>query len=394
MSNSTVFFVGALILTPICLFISSRIYKKSIVFIITSTIISISALTAVIAFLAGERGYIHLFWGGPIVTAAMFVSFWIIHKSISRPIKTTATILEAMADGRFEKVANEKYLKKRDEIGILLQSLNTTVGKLGEIVGSINTVADGLAAGSSQMSSAASELSSGASEQASSVEEVSSSLEEMTSVVQQNVENTDKTEKTAMKAAHDADESGKLVVESIEAINEIAAKVLFIEEIARQTNLLALNAAIEAARAGESGKGFAVVASEVRRLAERSQSAAGEIKELSSKTTNLTNKVGETLQKLIPDIRKTAEMVQKVNSSSQEQARGIEQINSAVVQLNQVVQNNTAMAEHSASLAEELSGQAGSLEEAASWFRFSGDGIRQIGNISGHSTPALEGPET
>ncbi len=378
MSNSVVFFAGAVIVTPICLFIASRIYKKSIVFVIASIVLSIAVLTAVIAFLAGENGFIHLFWGGPLVAIAMFICFSVIHKSISRPIKATVTVLEAMADGKFEQVSNKKFLHKKDEIGILLRSLDATVGKLGGIVSSINNVVDNLAAGSNQMSSAASEISQGASEQAAAVEEVSSSLEEMASAVKQNVEYTDQTEKTALKAAKDADKSGNLVVQSIQAVNEIAAKILFIEEIARQTNLLALNAAIEAARAGESGRGFAVVASEVRKLAERSQSAAGEIKELSVKTTNLTNMAGETLQKLIPDIRKTAEMIQEVNGSSQEQAMGIEQINSSVMQLSQVVQNNTAMAEHSASLAEELSSQAANLEEAVSWFQFGGDGRQLI----------------
>lgn len=381
MSNSIIFFLGALIVTPLCVFISSRIYKKSIVFIITSITLCITVLSCTVAFVAGERGVIYLFIGGPVAAILMFVGFWVIHRTISKPIKETVVILEAMVEGQFLSTTNQGYLKKNDEIGVLFRSLNTTVGKLGGIVSDMNAVADNLAAGSSQMSSAASELSSGASQQASSVEEVSSSLEEMTSVVKQNVENSEKTEKTAIKAAHDADESGKLVVQSIGAMNEIAAKVLFIEEIARQTNLLALNAAIEAARAGESGKGFAVVASEVRRLAERSQSAAAEIKELSSKTTTLTNLVGETLQKLIPDIRVTAEMIQEVNSSSQEQARGIEQINSAVVQLSQVVQNNTAMAEHSASLAEELSGQAGNLEEATSWFHFVDEAKKLIARV-------------
>lgn len=92
----------------------------------------------------------------------------------------------------------------------------------------------------------------------------SSSLEEMNSSVRQNAENASLTERMALKAAQDADESGRSVQETLGAMAEIASKILIMEEIARQTNLLALNAAIEAARAGEQGKGFAVVASEVR----------------------------------------------------------------------------------------------------------------------------------
>ncbi|MBN1648307.1 MAG: hypothetical protein JW874_09755 [Spirochaetales bacterium] len=275
-----------------------------------------------------------------------------------------------MSEGKFESLANAAYLKKNNEIGILVQSLNTTVDKLGDIVVNIYNVIDGLAAGSTQLNNTAGDLSEGANEQAASIEEVSSSLEEMNATVQHNMENTELTEKTAQKAAADADESGKLVEKSIKAINDIAGKILFIEEIARQTNLLALNAAIEAARAGENGKGFAVVASEVRKLAERSQGAAGEINQLSEETTELANRAGETIRTLIPDIRKTAELIQEVNASSREQAHGLEQINKAVSQLDQVIQRNAAVAEHSASLAEELSGQAENLSGTMNWFDF------------------------
>ena len=105
-------------------------------------------------------------------------------------------------------------------------------------------------------------------------------------------------------------------------MKEIAGKISIIEEIARQTNLLALNAAIEAARAGEHGKGFAVVAAEVRKLAERSQTAAGEISELSASSVEVAERGrADAEERWFPDIQKTADLVQEITAASNEQDR-------------------------------------------------------------------------
>ena len=133
--------------------------------------------------------------------------------------------------------------------------------------------------------------------------------------------------------------------------------------------LLALNAAIEAARAGEHGKGFAVVASEVRKLAERSQTAAGEISKLSSTSVEVAEKAGSMLEKLVPDIQKTSELVQEISAASNEQNTGSEQINKAIQQLDQVIQQNASASEELSSTAEELSAQAEQLQSTISFFK-------------------------
>jgi methyl-accepting chemotaxis protein len=185
------------------------------------------------------------------------------------------------------------------------------------------------------------------------------------------------TEKISIKSSIDAKEGGKAVVETVAAMKEIATKISIIEEIARQTNLLALNAAIEAARAGEHGKGFAVVASEVRKLAERSQSAAGEISTLSTRSVAIAEQAGEMLTKMVPDIQKTSELVQEITASSKEQDTGAEQINKAIQQLDQVIQQNASASEEMASTSEELSSQAEQLQDSISFFNIGSAGGRR-----------------
>jgi methyl-accepting chemotaxis protein len=257
----------------------------------------------------------------------------------------------------------------KDEVGQILESLRTMIERLKGIVGDVKQASDNVAAGSQELSSSAEEMSQGSSEQAGSVEEVSASMEEMVSNIQQNADNAQQTEKIAQKAAEDAREGGKAVVQTVAAMREIAGKITIIEEIARQTNLLALNAAIEAARAGEHGRGFAVVASEVRKLAERSQTAAGEISKLSGTSVQVAEQAGAMLAKLVPDIQRTAELVLEINGSSKEQNEGASQVNKAIQQLDQVVQQNASAAEEMSSTAEELSSQAEHLQSIMEFFK-------------------------
>ncbi len=267
-------------------------------------------------------------------------------------------------------------MKKRSENDELMESLGSMVEKLREVVMEVQSAADNVAAGGQQMSATAQQMSQGASEQAASAEEVSSSMEEMASSIRQNTDNALQTEKIAVKSAADAREGGKAVAETVAAMKEIATKISIIEEIARQTNLLALNAAIEAARAGEHGKGFAVVASEVRKLAERSHTAAGEIGQLSTTSVAVAEQAGEMLDRMLPEIQRTAELVQEIAASSREQDSGADQINKAIHQLDQVIQQNASASEQMASTTEELSSQAEQLKATIAFFTLEERGRR------------------
>jgi methyl-accepting chemotaxis protein len=155
-------------------------------------------------------------------------------------------------------------------------------------------------------------------------------------------------------------------------MKEISSRIRIVEEIARQTNLLALNAAIEAARAGESGKGFAVVAAEVRKLAERSQTAATEISELSVKSMAVAEEAGATLKVIVPDIRRTADLVQEISQASKEQDLGTTQINSAIGQLDRIIQTNAATAEEISAVTRDIAERAQGLSEVVSFFSTDG----------------------
>ena len=265
----------------------------------------------------------------------------------------------------------------------LLFAMKTMRDKLVGIVSQVRSGTDTINTASGEIAQGNLDLSSRTEEQASSLEETASSMEQLTSAVRQNADNARQANVLAGAASDVAGKGGAAVgqvVQTMESINASSRKIVdiisVIDGIAFQTNILALNAAVEAARAGEEGRGFAVVASEVRSLAQRSASAAKEIKTLIGDSVDqveagakLVHDAGKTMDEVVASVRQVADIMQEITAASAEQSAGIEQVNQAVLQMDQVTQQNAALVEEAAAAAESLQDQAQTLTELVGVFR-------------------------
>jgi len=292
----------------------------------------------------------------------------LVRREISRPIQQVAQGLHEIANGQGD-LTKRVDDSAQNEIGDVARAFNQFVGTLSHIINRVRRVTEQVSTASTQVSVAAQNFSVGTSEQAAAVQQTTSSLEQMNASITHNADNSRQMETVALNGANEIQGSAATVAESVNAMKIIAEKISIIEEIAYQTNLLALNAAIEAARAGEHGRGFAVVATEVRKLAERSQSAAQEINSLTDTSVQIAERSGDLLKALVPSIAKTAALVQEVATSSREQAIGVAQVSKAMTQVDQVTQRNAAAAEELSSTAEQMRAQAESLQKLMSFFR-------------------------
>lgn len=323
----------------------------------------------------------------PIATAIVLLLSTIlgifITRMIVRPLNRAVNIAQTVAAG---DLTSHIEATSKDETGQLLQALKEMNESLVHIVSDVHDGTEAIASASNQIARGNMDLSERTEQEASALQETASSMEELTSTVKQNADNARQASSLSLSASQVAIRGGEVVGQVVTTMNDInysAKKIAdiigVIDGIAFQTNILALNAAVEAARAGEQGRGFAVVASEVRNLAQRSATAAKEIKVLIDDSvgkvddgSKLVVQAGETMTEVVNSVKRVTDIVAEISAASQEQSSGIEQINRAIVQMDQVTQQNAALVEQAAAAAGSLNDQAAKLERTVGVFKIGG----------------------
>ena len=299
--------------------------------------------------------------------------------TVSNSFNDVARVMRSMSDGDLTQKITDDY---EGTFADVQGDINATIDKFEEVVGQIIESSEFFKSTSEEIASGNNNLSQRAEEQASTLEETASSMEELTGTVKNNADNAQQANQLAASARTTAEKGGDVVKEAVVAMDEInssstkiAEIIGVIDEIAFQTNLLALNASVEAARAGEQGRGFAVVATEVRNLAGRSATAAKEIKDLitdsAEKVENgskLVNESGETLSEIVAGVKKVGDIISEIAAASAEQSAGIDQINKAVSQMDEMTQQNAALAEEASAASESSVSKAVDMVKLVEFF--------------------------
>jgi aerotaxis receptor len=311
---------------------------------------------------------------------AMLLFGRLLYVNVALPLKQATVAARMMAGGDLTASIG---VQRDDEMGQLLAALRQTNINLHSIIADVRVNFDEISVATGEIANGNLDLSGRTESQASSLQQTAASMEQLTSTVQQSATNVASANALAERAREVATQGGAIVAQVVTTMGDISASstrildiIGLIDGIAFQTNILALNAAVEAARAGEQGRGFAVVASEVRGLAQRSATAAKEIKTLIDVSigkvnagTALTNDAGAMMDQVIASVCRVSQVMGEISDATREQSTGIGQVNQAVIQIDDITQQNAALVEQSAAAAGNLVQQTRCVSQAMAVFK-------------------------
>ncbi|EJQ2982663.1 Tar ligand binding domain-containing protein [Salmonella enterica subsp. enterica serovar Heidelberg] len=313
------------------------------------------------------------------------MTFMVLRRTVIQPLQQSASRIERIAAGDLT-MADEPT--GRSEIGRLSHHLQQMQHALQQTVGAVRQGAEEIYRGTSEITAGNTDLSSRTEQQAAAIEQTAASMEQLTATVKQNADNAHHASKLAEDASGKASRGGQMVSGVVQTMGNISTSSKKISEItavinsiAFQTNILALNAAVEAARAGEQGHGFAVVASEVRTLASRSAQAAKEIEGLIGASVSLIEQgseeviaAGSTMNEIVDAVKRVTDIMLDIAAASDEQSRGIVQVSQAISEMDRVTQQNASLVEEASAAAASLEEQAARLTQAVDAFHLQDTG--------------------
>lgn len=347
----------------------------------------------------GVRGLIITF------VVCCLIGFFVVERIIIKPVLQIEKAIKKVSRMDFVESAQDKKLDKRkDEIGFMARSLIilrqeltgmvTTISKQSEqLLASTELIHKGAADTNDtmgQVENAVNDIAQGATSQAEETQRATENVILIGDMVQKTNAKVEEMMESAAQMK-DANQNAKQILEELQEINvrtkeyidviakqtdvtnESALKIgeatKIITEIAEETNLLSLNASIEAARAGEQGKGFAVVASEIQKLAEQSTESAGKIEDIIKMLLEDSEKAVETMGEVKSIIEKQSEHMVQTGEAFVQIQKGVDnsvsgmqdisektrEMDKARVNVVDVVNNLTAIAQENAASTEETS---------------------------------------
>lgn len=328
------------------------------------------------------------------MTLALALIGWLIYRQLNQGLHSAHTTISRIENSLDFTLRADVH--GQDEISSMLRAFNQLISRIQTNLIELLAGVDRVIRTTDRLHASARRVSEGSSTQSASTSHMAASVEEMTVSINHVADQAANTSEQANEAGRRAEAGQSVIAHTVDNIHaiadavdsaaqdikqledkgrEIESVINIIRTVADQTNLLALNAAIEAARAGEQGRGFAVVADEVRSLAARTATSTKEIGDIIKaiqdvsgsavlRMNEATHKVAqgvegasqanETMAEICQVSNQAVSLVGDISNAIREQGAATNSIAQQVESVAEMVSTNTAAAEETAQLSDEL----------------------------------------